>query len=176
MSSQFEFLFFIIITIWVFEFHHNSSLSFFVTFWSLLSLLSQSEFCHIWVFSHSLSFVTTWVLSQLEFCHNLSFVTIWVLLQFEFCHNLSFVNSVLSHCEFEFVTIWVFEFWHHLSFWVLSQFEFLGFITIWVFELHHNLSWVLSQFGFLSLIRIWVLSFFVKIFVWKKEIKNKKKI
>ena len=47
-----------------------------------------------------------------------------------------------------FVTIWVFDFCHNQSFWVLSQFEFLIFdtiwvlnlVTIWVFEFCHNLS------------------------------------
>ena len=48
-----------------------------------------------------------------------------------FCQHLSL---------FSLVTIWVFEFHLNLSFWVLSQFAFLGFITIWVFEFHHSLS------------------------------------
>ena len=83
-----------------------------------------------------------------------------------------------------------FKFCHNLSFWVLSQFEFmichnlsfvkfwdwffsssqLSFVIIWVFsqlEFYHNLSfvtiWVLSQFKFrqiLSFVTIWVLSQF----------------
>ena len=51
-------------------------------------------------------------------------------LEFLTCHNLS--------CSY-------FEFWHHLSFWVLSQLNF----------------WVLSQLEFLSFVMIW---FFFKFF------------
>ena len=75
------------------------------------------------------------------------------------------------------ITIWVFEFYNNLSFWVSSLFEFLSFITIWVFncitawvfecyitiwvfEFHHNLRfWVSSQFEFLSFSTIWVFEF-----------------
>ena len=49
-----------------------------------------------------------------------------------------------------FVTIWVFELRNNLSFWVLSQFEYLGFVTICFFEL--------SQFE-LSFLAIWVFEF-----------------
>ena len=94
----------------------------------------HSAYCH---YCHNLNFVTfeflifsltIWVLSQFEFRPNLSFVTLWVLSQFEFCPNLSFIKSwVSSHFELlSFVTIWffvticVFEFYHNLSFWILS--------------------------------------------------------
>ena len=62
-------------------------------------------------------------------------------------------------------TIWVLDFRHILSFWVLSQFKFLSFVTIWffkfvinsVFDFCQNLSfWVLSKFEFLSFVTIWV--------------------
>ena len=85
------------------------------------------------------------------------------------CENrktLEFVTSwVLSHFEFlSFVTMWVFEFCHNLSFRVLSQFEFLSLITIWVFKFHHKLGfWVLSQFEILRFITIWV---WVWVFLW----------
>ena len=32
------------------------------------------------------------------------------------------------------------DFCHNLSFWVLSQFEFISLVTIWIFEFCHNLS------------------------------------
>ena len=63
--------------------------------------------------------------------------------------QLFFLKDVTITTLFSFVTIWVFEFCHNLSFKVLSQFVFLRFVTIWVF----------SQFEFLSLVTIWVLSF-----------------
>ena len=99
----------------VFEFCHNLS----------SQVLSQFEFCHIlsfWVFfSHNLGCVTIWVLSQLDFLskfdfhHKLSFVTTWL-----FFHNSRFVTIwVLS-----LVPIWIFEFCHNLSCWVLSLFQF----------------------------------------------------
>ena len=85
---------------------------------------------------------------------NLSFVSIWV---FEFCHNLSF--WFLWQFEFLcFVTIWVFDVGHDLT--------FLSFVTIWLFELCHNLTfWVVTIWLFefchnLSSVTIWVLSQF----------------
>ena len=132
------------VTIWVFQFCHNLS----SWVWDLS--LFELEF-----------FYQTWVLSQIELCHSLTFVTIWVRLQFYFCQNSSFATIRA-------VTIWVFEFCHTLSFWVLSQFEFfLNFVTIWVWryvtilvsKFHHNLSlifFILSQFEFLSFITVWV--------------------
>ena len=120
------------VTIWIFEFCHNSFI-----FWHNCSFwtLSQLMFCHIKKkkkFCHSLSF---WVWSQFDF-FSLLFVTIWV---FEFCNNLCFWVS--SHFEFlSFVTILLFEFCHCLSFWVLSQFLFLSFVTISVFRFWHNFS------------------------------------
>ena len=51
------------------------------------------------------------IITHLNFSHKLRFVTIQVLSQVQF----------LSH-----VTIWVFEFCHNLSFWVLSQLQFLS--------------------------------------------------
>ena len=59
---------------------------------------------------------------------------------------------VLSQSEFlSFVT---------MSFWVLSQFVFLRFVTIWLFEFCHNFSFLsLSQFEFLSFVTIGVFKF-----------------
>ena len=82
--------------------------------------------------------------------------------------------SFFSQFSFSFVPIWVFELCHNLSFWVLSQFEFLSFVTIWVFEFCHDLSfWVLSTFGFLSFVTfrffIFILSqflFFSFVTIW----------
>ena len=68
------------------------------------------------------------------FSHNLSYVTIWV---FEFCHNFSFWV----------VTILVFEFHHNVSVWISSQFEVFSFITIWVFEIDHNLGFKFCHKG-----------------------------
>ena len=135
---QFELLRFVVI--WFFC--HN------FRFWILL-LFESLSFEAIWVFL---------VLLIIKFlvCCNLSFATIWV---FDYgCYSISVVLSifefwpdwVLSPFEFflffsqfkllSFVTILVFEFCHHFSFWVLSQFEFLSFDAIWVFEVCHNLS------------------------------------
>ena len=85
----------------------------------------------------------------------LSFITVWV---FEFHHNLSF--------QFHYsVSFWVF--YNNLSCWVSSQFEFLSFITVWLFEFHHNLSFLVpSQPEFSSFITIRVLSHFDS-FWWK---------
>ena len=91
-------------------------LSKFQFFFQVLSQFAFLSFVIVWVlvFCHYSSFVTTWVLSQFEFCHQLSchklsFVTTWFLSQFEFCRNLSFATSwVLSHFEF--------EFYHNFSF------------------------------------------------------------
>ena len=87
-----------------------------------------------------------------EFRHNLSFVTFWVLSQ------LDFLSCQLKFWSF--VTIWV-EFCHHLS-WVLSPFEFLNLLTIWV-EFHHNLSlsFLVHNF-FCKKIYLVKLVFFVK--------------
>ena len=52
----------------------------------------------------------------------MSFITIW---------NLSFITIT-----------WVFEFHVNLTFWVLSQFEFLSFIKIWVFKFEHNFEFL----------------------------------
>ena len=69
----------------------------------------------------------------------------WDLSWFKFCHNLSF--WVLSQLEFlSFVTIWVF------TFWVYEFCHNLSFVTIWVFFT----TWVESPFEFLSIITIWV--------------------
>ena len=102
-----------IVRIWFFEFCHN------ISFWFLLQFKFFFSFVAIWVLS--LSHDEFWVVSQ--FGPNLS----WVLLLFEFL---------------VFVTIWVFELCHSLSFWVWSQFKFLScqilslsYVTIWVFEL-----------------------------------------
>ena len=60
--------------------------------------------------------------------------------------------------------IWVFKFFHNLSWWVLSQFEFyFYFVTVWVFEISQNLSWILSQFKFLILVAIQVLQYTIYI-------------
>ena len=73
---------------------------------------------------------------------SLSFVTIWVV---DICHSLSFWK--LSNFELSFVPIQVFEF---LSCWILSHIEFLKFVKLWV-EFCPNLSfWVMLQFKFLS--------------------------
>ena len=65
-------------------------------------------------------------------------------------HNLSF--WVLSQFDFLcFVTIWVFKFCRSLSFQILSEVVFFIFFKIQIFEFCHNLIfWVLSQFEFLS--------------------------
>ena len=55
----------------------------------------------------------------------LRFVTIWVV---EFCHNLSFWK--FSKLELSFVPFEVFEFCYNTSFWVLLQLKFLSFVTI----------------------------------------------
>ena len=103
--------------------------------------------------------------------------------------------SLVAIWFFWVVTIWLFEFYHNLSFWVMLQFEFLSLVTIcffefcpnlchfccychychycnncvtiWVFELGDNLS--------LSFVTIWVVDYchilsfffsFVTIFVF----------
>ena len=74
-------------------------------------------------------------------------IRIWVL---EFCHNFS--CWVLSQFELlNFVIFWVLsnwvEFCPNSSLSVLLQFKFMSFVTIWFFEFFHNFSyWVLSQF------------------------------
>ena len=116
-----------------------------------LSLVSQSECCHIWVFSF-----------------------------FFFSSLLIIVTScVLSHFEFlSFVTIFVFEFYHNKSFWFLSQFYVLGLITIWVVKFNHNLSfeldnylsfWALSHLSFWVSLQFEFLSF-CEIFLFKKKL------
>ena len=162
------------------EFCHNLSV---VTTW----LLSQFVFCHN-LGCHNFSFVTTWVLLQFKLCQNLSF-WVWSQFDFFFGHNLSlsFVRIeffdfftilawgssqiefwIVSQFEFLsfiktwvfcFLTIWVFEFHHNLSFKVSSQLEFLSLTTIWVFEVHHNWNWsfwVLSPFELFDLVINWV--------------------
>ena len=82
--------------------------------------------------------------------------SIWVV---EFCHNLS--CWILSQFQFlKFVKLWV-KFCPHSSFWVLLQFKFLSFVTILVFEICINLScWVFSsKFNFLSFVSILVSEF-----------------
>ena len=104
----------------------------------LLSLLLLSHF-------EFLSFVTLLFFMFLrlakknfvEFCnfyfYLFFFVTIWV---YDFGHNLSF--WVLSQCViFSFVTIWTFKFCHKLGFWFVTIWVF-EFVTICVFELCHN--------------------------------------
>ena len=60
-------------------------------------------FLSYWVFFFIFSFPCRF-LSNLDFCQNWTFVTVWVLWQLEFCHNLSFFNClsflVLSHFDF----------------------------------------------------------------------------
>ena len=78
--------------------------------------------------------------------------------------RLFYVLSQIGLSEFEFlsfVRIWVFEFYHNLSFWFLSKFEFTSFVIIWVFEFSHKLG----------LVTIWVVDFFVEncFFVKKKK-------
>ena len=88
--------------------------------------------------------------------------TTWHLLRpTSLCHSRRLLSSAILGLAF--VTIWFFQFGHNLSFWGLSQFEFLSFVTIkffdfclnftfwfytfWVIEFWHNSSfWVLSQF------------------------------
>ena len=121
-----------------FKFCHNLS------FWVLLQFEFFS-FVTIWGSSqfevcHNLSLVTIWVLSRwvFEFCHNLSF-WVWSQFEFEFCHNLSFwVSSKVKFLSCK-----------NLSFWVFSKFEFFSFVTIWFFEFCQHLSYgVLTQFEF----------------------------
>ena len=51
-------------------------------------------------------------------------------IQFELsCHNFRGGGKKKNFTTVTFVTIWVFDFCHTLSFWVLSQFEFLSFVT-----------------------------------------------
>ena len=129
------------------------------------------------LFGQNLSFVI-----YFEFCHNLSYITTWVLSQldfFEFGQILSlgfkFLNFVtlwvlgLSPFEFmSFITICVFEFHHNLSFQFHQNLSFWIVIS-WVFEGHHNLSfitiwvfdriWVFEFCHSLSYVIIWVLKF-----------------
>ena len=67
------------------------------------------------------------------------------------------------YCELlSLITIWVFEFCHSLSFWVLSQFTFLNFGTFWVFKFCHILTfWALSHFMFLAFVTFWLFEFFL---------------
>ena len=65
-----------------------------------------------------------------------------------------------------FFTIWDFKFWHNMSFWVLSQLEFLTFVTIWFFDFCLNLSLnFLSLQSLLSLLSLLLLSS-VKFYSW----------
>ena len=67
------------------------------------------------------------------------------------------------------VAIWVFRFCHNLSFWALSQFEFLSFVIIWVFEFSHNLGLATISVFWLSYFQIklchnlssWVITIWV---------------
>ena len=117
----------------------------------------------IWVFEFCHNF-SSWVLSQFEF---------WILLHFEFCQTeLIFVpiqvffSFFLQFKLMSFVTILVFEFYHNLIVWALSQFQLLNFFTIWV-EVCNNLYFqVLSQFEFslIFFLTLWVLCFVSRIF------------
>ena len=81
------------------------------------------------------------------------------------------------------IRMWVFEFCHNISCWVLSQFELLNFVTLWVFEIDQTLRWNSSQFKFLSFlplvfflvllqlyflsfVTIWVFEFFNNLSFW----------
>ena len=48
--------------------------------------------------------------------------------------SCSYQKTVLSLVRIWIVRIRFFELCHNLSFWVLSQFEFLSFVAIWTFE------------------------------------------
>ena len=138
--SKFELGF---VPIWVFRFCQ------YLVFW-VLSHFEYLSFVAIWVFecSHNLGFVTNRVF---EFCHNLSF--------FEFLRiiTIRFFLVLLQFKFLSFIPIWVFEFCHNLSFWVLSQFEYFGFVTISVSFVG---IWVLSEFEFLSFVKKIFLSQF----------------
>ena len=120
-------------------------------------------------------------------CHNLKLglVTIWVefyhnLIFFSF---VLFDFFKKFYCYLSFVTTWDIESCYNLRICLLSQFMFFILFYILVFEFYHNLNfWFLSQlhllisflqFKFLSFLAIWVwsqlelLSFLVKtIFLW----------
>ena len=56
-----------------------------------------------------------------------------------------------------------------MHFWFSSQFLFLRFITIWVFEFHHSLSFWVHQtliFFLLNYITIWVSKFQYHLSLW----------
>ena len=88
-----------------------------------------------------------------------SFVTIWV---FEFCHNLSFELSQFSFLVF-----------YNLIFWILSFLKILCLVSVSVFEFCHNSSfWVLSQLEFefchslsFFFFTIWVFKFCHNLFL-----------
>ena len=94
-------------------------------------------------------------MSHFEFLCFFSFFFFFFFLN----HNLRFW---VFHNDFlSFITIWVFDFHHNLSFWISSQFEFLSFITIWVFNFPHNLIFCVSlQFELSSFIKFWVIEFY----------------
>ena len=137
-SSQFEFLSFVtvwvlsLITIWVFEFHHNLSC------WvfraknlmkkkkKIKEKINKNNWKKKFCLCNYVFLVTT--VTIVTTVTTITSVKIWVL---------------------SFVIIWVCEFGHQVSLWVLSPVEFFLFLS--QFEIHHNLSfWVLSQFEFLS--------------------------
>ena len=100
----------------------------------------------------------------LKCCHRLSlcFVTIWVL---ELYHNLSFCCylSFWVLLLFEFCHNVSFEFCHHLSFCVWSQIEFLSCKNLIFFCLVKVWVFMLSHFKFCL---IYNLSFFLVFFSW----------
>ena len=59
------------------------------------------------------------------------------------------------------IRIYVFEVFHNLSCWVLSQLDLLNFVTVWVFESCPTLIWIISKFKFLSFITTQVFEFFI---------------
>ena len=80
-----------------------------------------------------------------------------------------FYNYYRHYCHY--------YYYHNLSFWVLSQFDFLRFVTVWVFEFCHSLIvfvpswfflkvfhslsfWVLSPIEFCHILTFWVWSQF----------------
>ena len=83
-----------------------------------------------------------------------SFVTVWV---FEYCHNLSFLILVTT-LIFEFCHNLSHEFCHNLNLLVVSKFELKSVVTIW-FVKFFTINF------FLRFVTIWIIKFFTALFL-----------
>ena len=117
-------------------------------------------------FLSQIGFFTFFAIQDFEFSHYLIFLVLYqfkfFFLSFEafYVFKLDFYFFCLVLSKFDFL-IFFFTF---LSFWGLSQFQFLSVVTIGVFEFCHQLSfWVLWLFFGHNLIRffftVWVSEF-----------------